>query len=83
MVIPGRGGLLGPFVFLPAAPIGDRWLACALTLGVPLGDLADAVTHCAVHHWQVQGVWLRKCTRWNTLRDQPDQRVELDMSGTH
>jgi Fatty acid hydroxylase superfamily len=61
------GALVGLFVFLPAALLGDRWLACALTLGLLLGYLAYAVTHHAIHHWQNDSAWLRRRRLWHAL----------------
>lgn len=59
--------LVGLFIFLPAALLGDRWLACALTLGLLLGYLAYAVTHHAIHHGAIDGAWLRRRRRWHAL----------------
>jgi Fatty acid hydroxylase superfamily len=49
--------LIGLFVFLPVALLGDRWMACALTLGLLVGYLGYAVTHHAIHHWRGDGAW--------------------------
>lgn len=59
--------LIGIFVFLPAALLGDRWLACALTLGLLVGYLGYAVTHHAIHHWGSGGAWLMRRKRWHAL----------------
>jgi sterol desaturase/sphingolipid hydroxylase (fatty acid hydroxylase superfamily) len=64
------GSLIGLFVFLPAALLGDRWLACALTLGLLVGYLAYAMTHHAIHHWQGGGAWLMRRKRWHALHHQ-------------
>lgn len=61
------GSLIGIFVFLPAALLGDRWLACALTLGLLIGYFAYAVTHHAIHHWRGEGAWLIRRKRWHAL----------------
>lgn len=59
--------LIGLFVFLPAALLGDRWMACALTLGLMVGYLGYAVTHHAIHHWRGGGAWLMRRKRWHAL----------------
>lgn len=59
--------LIGLFVFLPAALLGDRWMACALTLGLLVGYLGYAVTHHAIHHWRGDGAWLMRRKRWHAL----------------
>lgn len=59
--------LIATFVFLPAALAGDRWLACALTLGLVVGYLGHAVTHHATHHWRGGGAWLLRRKRWHAL----------------
>lgn len=64
------GSLIALFVFLPVALLGDRWLACALTLGLLVGYLAYAVTHHAIHHWQGGGTWLMRRKRWHALHHQ-------------
>lgn len=61
------GSLIALFVFLPVALMGDRWLACALTLGLLIGYLGYAVTHHAIHHWHGQGEWLLRRKRWHAL----------------
>lgn len=61
------GSLIALLVFLPAALIGDRWLACALTLGLLIGYLGYAVTHHAIHHWHGRGAWLLRRKRWHAL----------------
>ncbi len=68
------GSLIGLFVFLPAALMGDRWLACALTLGLLIGYLAYTVTHHAIHHWHGQSAWLLRRKRWHALHHRRDGR---------
>lgn len=64
------GSLIVLFVFLPAALLADRWLACALTLGLLIGYLAYAVTHHALHHWHGDSAWLRRRKRWHARHHQ-------------
>lgn len=64
---PLSAGLIGLLVFLPAALLGDRWRAAALTLGLLIGYLAYAVTHHAIHHARSGGAWLRQRRRWHAL----------------
>lgn len=59
--------LVAGLVFLPAALLGDRWLAAALTLGLLIGYLGYAVTHHAIHHARGGGGWLRRRRRWHAL----------------
>ena len=52
-------GLVGLFVFSPAAALGGWWNAAAFTLGVSIGYLAYSITHHALHHWHFRGAWFR------------------------
>lgn len=61
------GSLIFALVFMPALVVGSFWTACALTLGVLTGYLTYAVTHHAMHHWQVHNPWLQQRKRWHAL----------------
>lgn len=54
-------------VFLPAMLLGDRWHACALTLGLLIGYLSYAAAHHAIHHWPANNKWLRNRKRAHAL----------------
>ena len=59
--------LIALLVFLPTRLVGDRWQACAVTLGLLIGYLAYAVTHHAIHHWPANNKWLKHRTRSHAL----------------
>lgn len=58
-------GLIVALVAAPAAFLGGRWDACALTVGVSGGYLAYAITHHATHHGRARGRWLRRRKYWH------------------
>lgn len=57
--------LIVALVTAPAAVLGGRWAACALTLGVSSGYLAYAITHHATHHRRAKSRWLLRRKRWH------------------
>ena len=59
--------LIALLVFLPTMLAGDRWQACAVTLGLLIGYLAYAVTHHAIHHWPANNKWLKHRKRSHAL----------------
>jgi hypothetical protein len=57
--------LIGSLVWLPAVFFLGRWLGSALTLGLLIGYLGYAVTHHAVHHWNLNLGWLQRRKYWH------------------
>lgn len=59
-------------VFLPVLFMFGILPACALTLGVLTGYLAYTIIHHGIHHWHMDGNWLRKRKRWHVLHHHVD-----------
>jgi sterol desaturase/sphingolipid hydroxylase (fatty acid hydroxylase superfamily) len=57
-------------VFLPALGGLDLRRACALTLGVVLGNLAYSVIHHAAHHWRAHSAWGQARKQWHAWHHQ-------------
>ncbi len=57
--------LVVTLVFIPMLLLSDIWRACALMLGLLTGYQAYAITHHAIHHWQVDSAWLRRRKQWH------------------
>jgi sterol desaturase/sphingolipid hydroxylase (fatty acid hydroxylase superfamily) len=73
--------LIGCGVFLPAWQWGGPRVACALTLGVVLGNLGYSVTHHATHHWRARSAWGQARKRWHAAHHQSGLQMGSPMSG--
>ncbi len=61
------GGLIAGLVYAPARWLGGPEQARALTLGFVTAYLAYAITHHAVHHWRLNGAWLKRLKQWHAM----------------
>jgi sterol desaturase/sphingolipid hydroxylase (fatty acid hydroxylase superfamily) len=75
-------GLIVALVSLPAFALSGGWNACALTLGVLTGYLGYAITHHAVHHWNVDNAWLKRRKRAHALHHHLARPVFFGVTST-
>ncbi|MDE2400725.1 MAG: sterol desaturase family protein [Burkholderiales bacterium] len=61
------GALIAALVLLPALVLADLWRAYALSFGLLAGCLVYAITHHALHHWNMHGAWFMRRKRWHAL----------------
>jgi hypothetical protein len=57
--------------FLSGWMLGDRFRACALTLGLLIGYVGYSITHHAVHYWRSDNATTPILTASAALRCQP------------
>jgi sterol desaturase/sphingolipid hydroxylase (fatty acid hydroxylase superfamily) len=67
--------LIGCGVFLPAWQWGGVRVACAVTLGIVLGNLGYSITHHAAHHWRARSAWGRARKRWHAAHHQSGSQL--------
>jgi len=61
------GAILVLVIFLPAAVIGDRWLAFGLSLGMAMGFLAYGWVHHWTHHGRARTGWMKNRKRVHAI----------------